>query len=267
MQFQKKKILITVKAYPNPSKKYGETVCCAGVDLSNSQLIRLYPIPFRELQNPKKFKKYSIIEVDCIKTTNDKRPESYKVNADSIKVMESLDSEKGKWTKRKELVLKAPVKSMCGVLKDQQEKDVSLGIVKPRDIEFESSKSKKDDEAARDAAYAQLRLFGEKLEKLEQIPFNFYYQFKCFDEVDCPSHRLLIIDWEIHQLYRNLKSDQISDEALIEKIKEKWLAIADTSKNDVYIFVGNMKRIRENFMVLGVFYPKKNKDPQPTLFD
>ena len=45
MQFQTKKILVTVKAYPNPSKKYVETVCCAGVDLSNSQLIRLFPFP------------------------------------------------------------------------------------------------------------------------------------------------------------------------------------------------------------------------------
>jgi len=47
MQFQKKKILVAVKAYPNPSSKYVETVCCAGIDLSTNQWIRLYPIPFR----------------------------------------------------------------------------------------------------------------------------------------------------------------------------------------------------------------------------
>jgi hypothetical protein len=58
---EKKRILITVKAYPNPSRKYGETVCCAGVDLSNSQLVRLYPIKFRDLDEGKQFKKYSII--------------------------------------------------------------------------------------------------------------------------------------------------------------------------------------------------------------
>jgi len=30
-------------------------------------------------------------------------------------------------------------------------------------------------------------------------------------------------------------------------------------KNDVYFFVGNMKRFRQHFMVLGVFYPPKDK--------
>ena len=32
-----KRVLITVKAYPNPSKKYGETVCCAGVDVNTTE--------------------------------------------------------------------------------------------------------------------------------------------------------------------------------------------------------------------------------------
>ena len=92
----KKQILITVKAYPNPSKKYSETVCCAGVDLSNNNLVRLYPIPYRDLDNEKKFKKYSIIEVDCWKATDDKRPESFKLDPDSIKIVKHLDTKK-KW--------------------------------------------------------------------------------------------------------------------------------------------------------------------------
>ena len=32
MNYKTRKVLITVKAYPNPSKKYVETVCVAGID-------------------------------------------------------------------------------------------------------------------------------------------------------------------------------------------------------------------------------------------
>lgn len=46
--WNRERILVTVKAYPNPSKKYIETVCVAGVTESG-QWIRLYPIPYRFL--------------------------------------------------------------------------------------------------------------------------------------------------------------------------------------------------------------------------
>ena len=46
------RVMITVKAAPNPSEKYGETVCVAGVsvDPSHPGWIRLYPINFRYLE-------------------------------------------------------------------------------------------------------------------------------------------------------------------------------------------------------------------------
>ncbi len=42
------RLLITVKTYPIPSKKYDELVCTAGVD-ETGDFFRLYPINFREL--------------------------------------------------------------------------------------------------------------------------------------------------------------------------------------------------------------------------
>ena len=126
MKFETKQILITVKAYPNPSPKYSETVCCAGVDLNNYQWVRLYPIPYRDLDDQKKFKKYSIIEVACAMPRDDKRPESFRVNPNTIKIKENLGPEKN-WEKRKSIVLNLPVKSLCQVYKDAEEKALSLG--------------------------------------------------------------------------------------------------------------------------------------------
>ena len=45
------KLLITVKTYPIPSKRYDELVCTAGVT-ETGDFIRLYPINFRELPYP-----------------------------------------------------------------------------------------------------------------------------------------------------------------------------------------------------------------------
>ncbi len=255
MNFEKKQILITVKAYPNPSTKYGETVCCAGVDINSSQWIRLYPIPFRDLDIDKKFKKYSIIEVDCAKTSEDKRPESYRVNSDTIKVIDWLDTEKGKWNKRKSIVLKLPIFSMCQMFKDAKEKDLSLGLIKPDEISFEFSKHSLSNQHSRKDCYAQLSFLNKMKDAIEEIPFNFYYRFKCAGEDTCPGHKLLIIDWEIGQAYRDWQSNYSKNDILVEKIRQKWMDIANTSKKNVYFYVGNMKRFRKNFMILGVFYP------------
>ena len=51
---EKKTVLVTVKAYPNPSTKYVETVCCAGVDLPTGEWLRLYPIRYRDLEDNKR---------------------------------------------------------------------------------------------------------------------------------------------------------------------------------------------------------------------
>lgn len=256
-QIEKKRILVTVKAYPNPSKKYGETVCCAGVDLSNFQLVRLYPVPFRDLDNDQKFKKYSIIEVNCFPPSDDKRPESLRVDAGSISVVAVIDTEKGTWKKRKDIVLKVPVKSLCQVYKDAEDKDLSLGLIKPENVTFEWSKQSLSDQKSREACYAQLSFFDKKKDAIEEIPFNFYYNFKCAGVTNCPGHKVSIIDWEIGQAFRDWQIKYTTEKVLLEKIEQRWLDISNTAKKDVYFYVGNLKRFRTTFMVLGVFYPKK----------
>jgi hypothetical protein len=257
LRFERKQILITVKAYPNPSKKYRETVCCAGVDLSNSQLVRLYPIPFRDLDDEMKFKKYSIIEVDCTRPTDDKRPESFRVYIDTIKIMKWLDTERGTWESRRSIVLKLPVQSMCQVYKEAEHSDLSLGFIKPDNISFEYERQSLGDQKAREACYAQLSFFNKTKDAIEKIPFNFYYRFNCYGELDCPGHKLSITDWEIGQAYRYWRFKYRKENILLDKIKQKWMDIVNKTKRDVYFFVGNLKRFRNIFMVLGVFYPPK----------
>jgi hypothetical protein len=48
-QEESMRLLVTVKAYPQPSKRYGETVCVAGVriDTDIPSWVRLYPVAYR----------------------------------------------------------------------------------------------------------------------------------------------------------------------------------------------------------------------------
>jgi len=76
-------------------------------------------------------------------------------------------------------------------------------------------------------------------------------------DTDCPGHKLPIIDWEIGQAYRDWRYKYKIQEQLLQKIRQRWLDLMCSEKNDVYFYVGNMKRFHNEFMVLGVFYPKK----------
>ena len=155
------RVLITVKAYPNPSKKYQKTVCVAGIDIDENRWIRLYPIPFRDLDQSKMFKKYNIIKAKVFKANDDRRPESYKVDINSIRIEDHLDT-KDKWRRRKSIVLKIVDKSMCEILKKKDTENKSLGVFKPNDIRFSIEKAPPIDEEDRKSCYAQLHLFNKK---------------------------------------------------------------------------------------------------------
>lgn len=255
MSLQTKQVLITVKAYPNPSKKHGETVCCAGIDLETGSWIRLYPIPYRDLDRSQKFTKYTIIRVRCRKAPDDTREESYKVDSESIDIVKQLSTE-ANWRSRKKVVLPTLSPSFCHIL-DQADKGRSLGMFRPCEITFSWKKSKLRNEAKTEAVYAQLSFFDTRKNAIEKIPFDFYYHFRCAGVEDCPGHQLSIIDWEIGQAYRNWRGRYGSEDVLLDKIQQRWLTLMCSNQNDVCFYVGNMARFRNQFMVLGVFYPKR----------
>jgi len=80
MQWETKKVLITVKAYPEYSRRHGEIACIAGIT-DEGDFIRLYPVPFEYFRGRKKIPKYSWIEVQCQKAEKEmlQRKESYKI--------------------------------------------------------------------------------------------------------------------------------------------------------------------------------------------
>lgn len=256
-----RRILVTVKAYPNLSRKYRETVCVAGIDLHSKQWVRLYPIPFRDLDNDKRFKKYNIIEVKVVKARNDHRPESYRADRSTIKVVGSVDYRPNKvnWSERKKIVLPTVSKSMCEILFLSQREDKSLGVFKPRNVSFSWEKVSAEDKKKRESYYVQQDFLEKKKDPLEEIPYVFRYSFFCASEKSCQGHTYAIIDWEIAQSFRSWRRRYRTTEELLEMIEKKWIATICAPGRDTYFYVGNQLRFRNSFMILGAFYPPKGK--------
>lgn len=79
------RVLVTVKATPQPSASYGDTSCIAGsrIDQGEPSWIRLYPVAFRWLDGDSQFKKYDVIELEVRRRDSDTRKESYSPTQDS----------------------------------------------------------------------------------------------------------------------------------------------------------------------------------------
>ncbi len=88
-------MVVTVKAYPSISTKYGETVCVAGIrtDTPGPEWVRLYPLVYRDLQFDLRFTKYQRITLE-VADASDPRPESLKPNLDTLALGDIISTER-----------------------------------------------------------------------------------------------------------------------------------------------------------------------------
>lgn len=104
--WEKRKILIWGKTRPEVSTKYREIVCTGGVFEDTKRLVRIYPIPLRYLKDESIFKKYQWIEAQVAKNESDPRPESYRINPDTITTSGVIKTDRdGNWDQRAKWVM------------------------------------------------------------------------------------------------------------------------------------------------------------------
>jgi hypothetical protein len=246
-----------VKTYPEYSAKYTETVCTAGILKDTRQLIRLYPIIYRYLEGDKRFGKYQWITAKIEKNPSDRRPESFKVELDSIRLGARITASDN-WKERKRWVLnqKHIFPSLEALLEAQEAQGTSLGLIRVKKmINFEivrkSNIEIKEAESKKDMIMKQLHFFEAK-KNLELIPFRFTLRFLCND-LKCKSpHNVSILDWEFGELYRRVKTNQDWKNFIRRKVDQLL-----SPGRDTYLFMGNMSGHPTSFSVLGFFWPKR----------
>lgn len=267
------KLLITVTTYPLPSRSYDELVCTAGVT-ENGDWIRIYPVPLQFLKGLRKDGKvktfkYTWIEVDLKRRTDDFRPESHSPNDYSFKdiVVHGDIGTENNWAERKKFCTQKVYTEISQLILDSQApSNVSLATFKPSQfLSFEIEQDDREWKKEWREQFKQLQLdFGEttdgkQREIISKIPYKFFYKFK---DSQGTISRLMIEDWEIGALYWNcLRAADGIEEIALQKVREQYESNFFSNK-DLYLFLGttkewHMRRGKNPFVIIGVFYPKK----------
>lgn len=259
---KKERLLVTVKTYPTLSRKYGETVCTAAVREDGSW-VRLYPVPFRRLDEEERYRKFDWIECGLVKRREDPRPESYRPAGEIVRVGHMGTS--GRWRARRELLLGVTrvYDRLSDVIEGAKENEVSLAVFKPKRVvkfgwEQDEREWSRERLAEMRGLYGQLDLFGDNdwrrtFRLVDKLPYSFSYRFE--DTVGQQSE-LTILDWEIGMLYWNCLASAVGDEqAALEKVRAKY--IGEFSRADLHFFLGTTQRFHRvapnPWVIVGVF--------------
>jgi len=251
----KKRVLITVRTYPVPATKGVEVSCTAGVT-DDGKWIRLFPLPYRLLDDENKFKKYQWINVSVTKAKGDSRPESFNPQVDQIEVGKTLSTERY-WWERWDVLRPLVGLTLCDL---QDERDAhghpTLGLIKPQIGRLIIEPCSSEWTPKQLDSLRQTSLLHKSPEtELEKIPFDFSYEFRC-GKVFCNGHKMICTDWEMGQSYRQWRrkyGDQW-EAAFRERYETEMI-----EKYDTHFFVGNLHLRPNAWIVVGLFYPPRQK--------
>lgn len=260
-QYEEREILITVRALPEPSEKYRETSCVAGVDLTNMRPIRLFPV----LARTTPIHKYDVIKARVRKATNDSRPESHNIDADTIRTIRRIDTSKA-WHHRNELVscfrVAKSIEDLESMRKGIGHSAPSLALIRPREItDVRIIKKPKEDWTEEERVKLNRRgLFDAEDSRtpLKFVPYSLVYQFRCEDS-SCRGHKYQCFDWEASESLRKWPAEYPNNwrDKILEKYRDRMLT------GDIQFFVGTFKSSPWVWSIIGIYPAPILKGDQP----
>jgi len=268
------RVLVTVKTYPQPSGKYGELVCTAGL-LDGKKWVRIYPVSAELLRSDVRLPKYSWIRLNLIRRTNDFRPESY-TPRNGIEEPIALEGRIGTsrdWTDRREYVEREVFESIKDLIVLAKGKPPrSLATVSPREIidlvVEPTSPHWREEWMAQNQQGSMFEVADDgtirRRRMVRKLPFKYSFKLLCRD--DLRPRTMQIEDWEIGALYWNCMRRVDGDcTAANRLVRQKYLTEM-CSKRDVLLFVGTTLAHHmvscNPFLIIGVFYPPKRTQMQ-----
>lgn len=260
---EKQRVLVTVKTYPTLSRKYGETVCTAGIR-EDGTWVRLYPVPFRRLDQAEQYRKFDWVNVRLQRNLADVRPETFRPFDHADLVSDGWIGTDEGWRERRRLVLGCAKvwNNLTHLINAAKANEVSLAVFKPTKVfdfvweEEESQWSAERLKQMRDAT-KQLDLFAdnawrETFQVIPKLPYSFSYRF---EDVEGRESTLHILDWEIGQLYWNCRRRVATDEAALELVRQKYCD--DFLRTDLHFFLGTTQQWHQvapnPWVIVGVF--------------
>lgn len=276
MASQIERILILAKTYPSPSAQHVETSCVAGIN-EHGAMRRLYPVPFRLIEEGQKFKKWQWIDVRVEKAHKDHRLESHKLYVDTITCGDVIDT-KQQWDARWPWIEKLPnFTSFDDIEATRIETGLSLALMRPKqvltlDIVEARNDEWTDEEREKLLGYEmQGQLFSDTevkkmTQKLRKVPFDFYYRYTCDTPEGEKVFKHKIVDWEAGVLFWHCRQSHGVDwrKPFRAKLEE------DLMGKDLMFLMGNQHRFQDQWLIISLIYPPKRKPadvtPQGLLF-
>lgn len=262
---EKQRILITVKTYPTLSRRYGETVCTAGVR-KDGTWVRIYPVPFRRLNEDEQYKKFDWLEARLVRNTTDPRPETYRPfdSAELEKPVDHMDTADS-WRERRKLLLKTArvYNRLDDLIAGAKANQISLAVFKPTritDFVWEQEEREWNPEKVREMrdATKQYDLFAdntwrETFKVIDKLPYSFSYKF---EDATGKKSELQVLDWEAGALYWNcLRSANGDEPKALAKVRQKYFD--EFVKKDLHFFLGTTQQFHfvapNPWVIIGVF--------------
>lgn len=243
--------MVLVKALPQPSKRYGETVCCAGIT-SEGNWKRLYPIRFRHLSGSAAFSRWDWVSFQFGTPRSDPRVESCHVHEETI-------VKDGRMAEGERARVLNPLLDPSA--KHAFEAGRSLALVRPRKSQFYyRPRTAKEILAQRDAfrrAAMQKDIFDKELSEIDPSPYDFRFRFSDASG----DHDHACGDWETHAMFWNWRQSMSDAEVLgkmVHTFNEQY------PKRGMVFALGNMAKRPQTWQMLGVI--RLNEIEQESLF-
>ena len=261
----RERVLITVKTYPTLSRKYGETVCTAGVR-EDGTWMRIYPVPFRRLEEQEQYRKFDWIETEFISSRSDVRPETHHPADLATMLPVAHVGTEDNWRARRELLLKRAqvFDRLEPLLTGAKENRLSLAVFKPTKIrgfiwEDDDRDWKSDKVAQMREQSKQTQMFAEDawrqtFQLIPKLPYAFSYQL---EDADGRKSTMQVLDWECGQLYWNCLRRYEDEAVALEKVRAKYLG--EFTTRDLHFFLGTTQQFHgfapNPWVIVGVFAP------------
>jgi len=230
----------------------GETVCCAGVT-EKLQWRRLYPVHFRRLRGDRRFSRWQWIEYDWRLPSDDKRPESRRIQEDSLVLGNVLSSG------RRAGFLAPVIRASTDEAKSKGE---TLTLIRPISPRFswrtKTSAQIEDERTAYDAAARQKSFFDAELRALAPCPYEFNFNYKT---TDGKSHTATCDDWETAAMFYNLENQFNSADRALQRMNQVFNV---EYPRDGFVFaLGTHSRRPDQWLLVGVI--RLDETPQMAL--
>lgn len=190
-------------------------------------------------------------------TSKDQRPESRRIDVDTIELLGRQIGTKHGWFERRQLIEPHVVESFAELEERRKRTGETLGIIRPTAIvELQIAAAKEPEWTADDLE--KLRQDGlfdtEEMKErivLRKIPCDFHYRYLSGEDV----FRHKITDWEAGMLYWHCLRDHGRDWE--EPFRQRFEV--EFRNKDLFFVMGTVHRFPDQWLIVGVIYPPKQQ--------